>query len=57
MANWDYDFENILSNLDKYLYRIFKPQLIKCFKDYNKILINDSNYNYNNIKIKDIKCG
>ena len=45
----------ILLSLDKYFCRIFKPQIIKCFKDHSKIIINDSNYN--NIKIKDIQCG
>ena len=34
--------------------RIFEPQLIKIFKDYNNI---NNNYNCDNIKINDINCG
>ena len=37
--------------------RIFEPQLINNFKDYSKTMTNVSNYNCNNIKIKDIQCG
>ena len=37
--------------------RIFEPQLINNFKDYSKAMTNVSNYNCNNIKIKDIQCG
>ena len=37
--------------------RIFEPQLIETFKDYSYKMNKIISYNYNNFKIKEIKCG